>query len=497
MGYNQEYKHTKSFWVGRRNLIVNTMPVLTLATGDRNQSFSESHWAVQGVFARVNYDFAQRYLLELNGRYDGSSKFPSADRFAFFPSVSAGWRISEEGFFGGARESGLFSNLKVRASFGSLGNQNVSGNFPYLAGYGVDASYGMLLGGERPVAISAPGLVSGSLTWEKVTQVDVGLDATMLDDRLNVSFDWYRRDTRDMLTPGQSLPAVLGTSVPVENAADLKTVGWELTLGWNDRFDNGLSYHVKGVLADYQGEITKFTNDAGLLSSNYVGKKIGEIWGYTSNGLFQSRQEVAAHASQSQVWGGAWGPGDVKYEDLNGDGVIGYGSNTLQDHGDLSIIGNNTPRFSYGVTAGLEWKGVDFEMFWQGVGKRDFMPSGSAFWGFTSRWDTPLKPALDYWTPSNTGAYFPRPGWQNSGNRQTSTRYLQNAAYCRLKNVVLGYTFPFEGLRRAGVDRLRVYVQGENLLTMTKLIESFDPETINNMTYPIARKVSVGLNLTF
>ncbi len=497
VGYNQEYKHTKSFWVGRRDLIVNSMPVLTLATGDRNQDYSESHWAVQGAFARVNYDFAQRYLLELNGRYDGSSKFPSGDRFAFFPSVSAGWRISEEGFFDGARDGGLFSNLKVRASYGSLGNQNVSGNFPYLASYGVSASYGMLLGGEKPVAISAPGLVSGSLTWEKVTQVDVGLDATMLDDRLNVSFDWYRRDTRDMLTAGQSLPAVLGTGVPVENAADLKTVGWELTLGWNDRFDNGLSYHVKGVLSDYQSEITKFTNDAGLISSNYVGKKIGEIWGYTSNGLFQSQQEVSAHASQAQVWGGSWGPGDVKYEDLNGDGVIGYGNNTLQDHGDLSVIGNDTPRFSYGVTAGLEWKGVDFEMFWQGIGKRDFMPSGSAFWGFTSRWDTPLKPALDYWTPSNTGAYFPRPGWQNSGNRQTSTRYLQSAAYCRLKNVVLGYTFPFEGLRKAGVDRLRVYVQGENLLTMTKLIESYDPETINNMTYPIARKVSVGLNLTF
>ena len=187
----------------------------------------------------------------------------------------------------------------------------------------------------------------------------------------------------------------------------------------------------------------------------------------------------------------------MKYVDLNNDGKINIGKNTLDDPGDRTIIGNSTPRYSYGITAGFEFRNFDFEMFWQGVGKRDYMAGGNAFWGFTSEWDTPLKSALDYWTPENTDAYFPRPNWNNGGNRQTCDRYLQNAAYLRLKNITLGYSIPQTVLGKVGVSRLRVYVQGENLLTFTPLIDAFDPEIINNMTYPITKKVSVGLNLTF
>ncbi|RGE99231.1 SusC/RagA family TonB-linked outer membrane protein [Phocaeicola massiliensis] len=500
VGYNQENKHKKYHYAGRKNLIDSSNPSLNLAYGDMAMNGSETHWSVNGFFARINYDYKGKYLLELNGRYDGSSKFPHGDRYAFFPSASVAWRVSEEKFWEPIR--GWFDNFKLRASYGSLGNQALDesryGNFPYLATYGINTKYGALLNGTRPVAVSVPGLVSASFTWETVNQIDFGFDASFFGGRLNTSFDWYRRNTKDMLTAGQALPAVLGTSVPQENAADMKTVGWEVSLEWNDRLSNGFGYHIKGVLSDYQASITKFSNPTKLLGTHYVGEKLNEIWGYVSNGLFQSDEDAKA-ADQSYLSGGSWGAGDVKYEDLNNDGKIDIGKNTLDDSGDRKIIGNSTPRYSYGITAGFDYKGFDFEMFWQGIGKRDYWLGGSQFWGFTDEWCTPLTSSLDYWTEDNRDAYFPRLHHYgvNGGNHQVSTRYLQNAAYLRLKNVVLGYTIPRSITEKVKISRLRVFVQGENLLTFTPLIDSYDPETLNNMTYPINKKISVGLNLTF
>ena len=500
VGYNQENKHKKYHYAGRKNLIDSSNPSLNLAYGDMAMNGSETHWSVNGFFARINYDYKGKYLLELNGRYDGSSKFPHGDRYAFFPSASVAWRVSEEKFWEPIR--GWFDNFKLRASYGSLGNQALDesryGNFPYLATYGINTKYGALLNGTRPVAVSVPGLVSASFTWDTVNQIDFGFDASFFGGRLNTSFDWYRRNTKDMLTAGQALPAVLGTSVPQENAADMKTVGWEVSLEWNDRLSNGFGYHIKGVLSDYQASITKFSNPTKLLGTHYVGEKLNEIWGYVSNGLFQSDEDAKA-ADQSYLSGGSWGAGDVKYEDLNNDGKIDIGKNTLDDSGDRKIIGNSTPRYSYGITAGFDYKGFDFEMFWQGIGKRDYWLGGSQFWGFTDEWCTPLTSSLDYWTEDNRDAYFPRLHHYgvNGGNHQVSTRYLQNAAYLRLKNVVLGYTIPRSITEKVKISRLRVFVQGENLLTFTPLIDSYDPETLNNMTYPINKKISVGLNLTF
>ena len=500
VGYNQENKHKKYHYAGRKNLIDSSNPSLNLAYGDMAMNGSETHWSVNGFFARINYDYKGKYLLELNGRYDGSSKFPHGDRYAFFPSASVAWRVSEEKFWEPIR--GWFDNFKLRASYGSLGNQALDesryGNFPYLATYGINTKYGALLNGTRPVAVSVPGLVSASFTWETVNQIDFGFDASFFGGRLNTSFDWYRRNTKDMLTAGQALPAVLGTSVPQENAADMKTVGWEVSLEWNDRLSNGFGYHIKGVLSDYQASITKFSNPTKLLGTHYVGEKLNEIWGYVSNGLFQSDEDAKA-ADQSYLSGGSWGAGDVKYEDLNNNGKIDIGKNTLDDSGDRKIIGNSTPRYSYGITAGFDYKGFDFEMFWQGIGKRDYWLGGSQFWGFTDEWCTPLTSSLDYWTEDNRDAYFPRLHHYgvNGGNHQVSTRYLQNAAYLRLKNVVLGYTIPRSITEKVKISRLRVFVQGENLLTSTPLIDSYDPETLNNVTYPINKKISVGLNLTF
>ena len=497
VGYNQEKKRTQYYYAGRKDLINPDNPAINQATGDMAIDGNMGQWAVNGTFARINYDYQGRYLLELNGRYDGSSKFKKGYRYQFFPSVSLAWRVSEEKFFEGMKT--WWDNLKLRGSYGSLGNQVVSGNFPYLATYGINSKYGALLGGKLPVAITAPGLVSASFTWETVNQIDLGFDASFLRNRLNVSFDWYRRNTKDMLVDGEALPAVLGADVPRMNAADLKTLGWELSLEWNDRLPFGLSYHVKGVLSDYQSTITKFNNPTGLINKYYVGRKLNEIWGYVSNGLFQSDEEAAAHANQSYLYGGKWGAGDVRYEDLNGDNKINDGDNTLGKPGDRKVIGNSTPRFAYGITAGCEYKGFDFEMFWQGIGKRDWFPGqgSAAYWGFTNEWQTPLTTSLDYWTTENRNAFFPKLGWNNGGNRVASTRYLQSASYCRLKSITLGYTIPKAILDKVGVSRLRVYITGENLFTFTPLIKAFDPETLDNLTYPINKKLAVGLNLTF
>ena len=497
VGYNQEKKRTQYYYAGRKDLINPDNPAINQATGDMAINGNMGQWAVNGTFARINYDYQGRYLLELNGRYDGSSKFKKGYRYQFFPSVSLAWRVSEEKFFEGMKT--WWDNLKLRGSYGSLGNQVVSGNFPYLATYGINSKYGALLDGKLPVAITAPGLVSASFTWETVNQIDLGFDASFLRNRLNVSFDWYRRNTKDMLVDGEALPAVLGADVPRMNAADLKTLGWELSLEWNDRLPFGLSYHVKGVLSDYQSTITKFNNPTGLINKYYVGRKLNEIWGYVSNGLFQSDEEAAAHANQSYLYGGKWGAGDVRYEDLNGDNKINDGDNTLGKPGDRKVIGNSTPRFAYGITAGCEYKGFDFEMFWQGIGKRDWFPGqgSAAYWGFTNEWQTPLTTSLDYWTTENRNAFFPKLGWNNGGNRVASTRYLQSASYCRLKSITLGYTIPKAILDKVGVSRLRVYITGENLFTFTPLIKAFDPETLNNLTYPINKKLAVGLNLTF
>ena len=498
VGYNQEKKHNKYHWVGRKNLIDNDTPQINLAYGDTSTSGSESMWSTNGLFFRFNYDFMGRYLFEFNGREDGSSKFAKGHRYAFFPSGSIAWRVSEEKFFEPLRS--WWDNLKIRASYGSLGNQNVSGNFPYLATYGVSTKAGVLLGGTRPVAVYAPGLVSSSFTWETVNQFDLGIDGTWLNNRLSASFDWYRRDTKDMLTKGATLPSVLGTSVPRSNAANMKTTGWEVSVEWSDRLSCGLGYHIKGVLSDYQSEITKYSNETRLLSDYYVGQKIGEIWGLVSNGLFQSDEEAASW-DQKAINGGHWSAGDVKFEDIDGDGKVTWGEGTVDKPGDRKILGNSTPRYAYGITAGADYKGFDFEMFWQGIGKRDYFGGwgGAQFWGFTDEWCTPQTTSLDYWTEDNRDAYFPKLHHYsvNGSNHNTSSRYMMNAAYLRLKNVTLGYTVPSSLLKKVGIARLRVFVQGENLLTLTPMKVKFaDPETLGNMTYPINKKISVGMNLT-
>lgn len=498
-GYNQESKHTTGFNAGRKNLISNELGSLSYATGDRWVGSSDNSWATRSGFFRANYNFDERYLLEINGRYDLSSKFPKDDRAVFNPSFSAAWRLSNENWFKSLTNS-FFDELKMRGSYGSLGNQALSsGWYAYLSNYGT-GTQSWIMGSTQPQYVTPGGLVSSSITWETVTQWDLGFDFILLNTRLKGAFDYYQRRTSDILTSGKILPGILGASEPQENAAESLTKGWEFEISWNDQLTNGLHYTIGFNISDYQSEVTKFDNPNKELSNWYVGRQNGEIWGYETAGLFQSEQEIAKAPDQSKVSGGIkLMPGDIRFVDRNGDGVIDWGKNTVADPGDMKIIGNSTPRYHYGVNLSADWKGFDIGIFFQGVAKRDLNLPGLSFKNqYYEEWSVPSAYSNDYWTESNTGAYFPRARF-NGGSAigQAQTRYLIDASYCRLKSLSIGYTLPKTLTKKAMIEKVRIYFSGENLFTISDTPDGLDPELDNPYKYPMQKSLSVGLNLTF
>ena len=501
-----------------------------LPTAKGNGSYSSS---LVGAFFRVNYSYKGRYLAEVSGRYDGNSKFPSDQRWGFFPSASIGWRISEEKFMEGTK--GWLDNLKLRASFGSTGNGQVD-DYLYLSKIAITRSTGILTGGSPLVYAGVPSLFPDGLTWETVSTYDLGLDWEMLNGRLLLVADIYRKDTKDMIVTGPELPAVFGNSAPKGNYADMRTNGWEASISWRDSFQLGgkpFSYNIKAMVWDSTTKVTKYTATTNTLPTNYStryyeGMTLGELWGYTCNGLFQSNEEAQA-IDYSQFTDNKiiWQKGDPKYEDLDNSGRIDNGSNTLENHGDLSIIGNTSPRYSYSLSAGVNWNGIGLSMVWQGVGRRDWYPAKESgyFWGQYGRpYSISLPWHSDRYTDENgnTNAYWPRMvGYiaQTSGGllSQPNTRYLQNARYLRLKNLTIDYTFPKKLLSKAGIQNLRIYLSGENLLTFTplkKYAKNYDPEGIyagdsdfsstrggdgsgDGDGYPVMRSYSIGLSITF
>lgn len=334
IGYNQESKHTTGFNAGREQLISNDLGSLSYATGDRWVGSSDNSWATRSGFFRINYGYDERYLLEVNGRYDLSSKFPKHDRAVFTPSFSAAWRLSNESWFKSWTNS-FFDELKIRGSYGSLGNQALNnGWYAYLSNYST-GQISWIMGSNQPQYVVPGGLVSSSITWETVTQWDLGLDFNFLNSRLKGAFDYYQRRTSDILAAGKILPGVLGANEPQENAAESLTKGWEFEISWNDQLANGFHYTVGFNLSDYQSEVTKFDNESKELGNWYVGQKQGEIWGYETYGLFQSEQEIAGAANQDKVSGGIkLMPGDIRFVDRNNDGVIDWGDNTVDNPGD-------------------------------------------------------------------------------------------------------------------------------------------------------------------
>ncbi|MGH2622627.1 MAG: SusC/RagA family TonB-linked outer membrane protein, partial [Sphingobacterium sp.] len=484
VGFNQEYAQYNMVSAERRNLIINSIPYMNLASGDRFAFDGIDEYAIRGLFSRINYSYDDRYLVEFNGRYDGTSKFAQKDRFAFFPSVSIGWRVDNENFFSTLKNT--INLLKFRASYGNLGNQNVQGYYPYISTLTAE-EIPYLINGDRQMSVYAPGLVSSTLTWETVTQMNFGVDFSLFNNKLNGSLDYYTRDTKDMLTKSQTLPAILAVTEPQANAADLRTTGIDLSLEWNDQIGN-VKYGITGILSDYTAKITKFSNPVGLISDYYSGANIGNIWGLTTGGLFHTDEQAQA-LDQSNINGRARQAGDLWMVDLNNDGKITRGNQTLSDPGDMSIIGNNTPRYSFGFRTNLSWKGFDVDIFFQGVGKRDLLISQLYYLTqYSNEWVGIPKVAMDYWSEENPNAFFPRPIISNASDiTATQSRYLQNAAYIRLKQLTFGYSIPQHITQKMGADRVRIFFTGSNLWTLTKMINISDPELTGPSSYPLYR----------
>ncbi|WP_236978780.1 SusC/RagA family TonB-linked outer membrane protein [Membranihabitans maritimus] len=503
IGFNQELNNNEWFSSRRLSLINADQPAINLATGDQIVDGNQSQWALRGAFARLNLVYDDKYLFEFNGRYDGSSRFPKASRYGFFPSFSVGWRISREEFLS---DVGLLSDFKLRASYGSLGNQTISFNggqlyYPYIPSMPSGQTKRFLFQGVTDLLVNPPGLISPGLTWETSTTMNFGVDVGLLNDRLGANFDWYKRTTSDMLIR-VAFPHVLGADAPAQNGAELQTKGWELSLNWRENLTNEFKLSIRAVLSDNIANITKYENTTGTLGDYYVGQTLGEIWGFETAGIFQSDEEVGQAADQSQL-GSDWKAGDIRYKDLNGDGEVTTGDFTVSNPGDYKVIGSNTPRYSFGLGSDMSYHNFFVNIFFQGVGKRDYWPSLGAFWPFASEWFQVQKHFVDNtWSEENRDAYFSRPLARQDKNKETQSRYLQNAAYIRLKNLTLGYNIPQGLIRNIGVQKIQLYLSGQNIWEYSKIGKPLDPE-INlgssggYLGYPYQRIYSFGLNATF
>jgi TonB-linked SusC/RagA family outer membrane protein len=502
-GYQSELYQYNTLTGRRDDLVTEALPSISTATGQIYLSGTKGHWSNESYFGRINYSFDDKYMLELVGRYNGSSRFPENRRWSFFPAVSLGYNIAREEFWTGSRLTETISMLKLRASLGENGNQDVT-NYLYLPSMGINQNLSWIAGGIRPIFVTAAGLISPDVTWETVRTTNFGADALAFDSRLSFTFDYYIRATLNMFGPAESLPAVLGATAPRRNNADLETKGFEMEIGWRDRIGE-VRYNARFSLGDNITTITRYRNVTGILSDYYVGRKIGEIWGYTSVGYYQTDAEAKAGPDQTFLFS-RWGAGDMQYKDLNDDKKINNGKNTLDDHGDLSIIGNTTPRFTYGLNLDLQWRNFDLSIFGQGVAKRDVWLSGNLFFGVVGNvWQTSVfQQHLDFWKPDNTGAYYPKPYMtaEDNKNKVTQTHFLQDASYFRLKNLQFGYTLPESISSKIKMDNVRFFFTGENLLTFTSMTPIFDPEAIGGgwgagKLYPIAKTVSLGVNVKF
>jgi TonB-linked SusC/RagA family outer membrane protein len=547
LGYSAEDYRFEDFEGRKNNLISSSFPTLGLATGEATTGANISSYAITGAFYRLNYIYDKKYIIEFNGRYDGSSRFPSNNRFGFFPSASVAWKLDRENFLANVKQ---INDLKLRFSYGSLGNQSVS-NYGYIPTMSMFQA-GYLVDGARPNGISAPGMVSDNYTWERVNTTNYGLDFALFNNQITGSIDVYRRNTLNMLTLGKKLPGVLGASEPKENAADLQTKGWELSLGYHNEFmmkGSPLSVNVNLMLSDSKTWITKFDNPNKSILQFYEGMELGEIWGLTNNGLFKDEAEIKALDETALI---PWGalqivPGWPKYVDKDGNGKIEKGY-VIGDTKDLSIIGNSNPRYRYGADINLAWKGFDLRLFFQGVGKRDYYPLDYLYWGhFQQPYGGTYYHLLDFYRPTassavdmekhsksyiaagladqNLNAKYPiLQSWladrnlgaridQSQGLAIPQTAYMLDGSYLRLKNLTVGYTLPNQLTSRFHIASLRIFFSGENITEWSKLKKYFDPEAVNTniyndpayspsrsgngMTYPFQRTYSTGINITF
>lgn len=545
-GFQAEKEKLSSEYMYKDGMLTDEIYSFANANGMVYVGESRNHWSTLGVFARLNWNYRETYFFEFSGRYDGSSRFASGSRWGMFPSFSAGYDISREKFFSDLNTP--FSQLKLRASYGRLGNQSQAGYHQYLSVMPLIPNNpdAWLLPGisstpDKGTTATSPNTISPYISWEKIDHANLGFDIMMLKNRLSVTADIYQRTNKDMLGQPERIPDISGipeSKKNLVNNADMRTRGWELSVNWSDQLKNGFSYGVGFNISDYKSEITRYNNPDKILSNNhtglagnksyYKGMDLGEIWGYEADDLFLSNREIEEYLTEVDLSffkpNHAWQVGDLKYKDINGDGKVTPGEGTLGNRGDLKVIGNTTPRYSFGFNFRAGYKGVEVSALFQGVAKRDFPMAGSTYL-FGGR--NFFKEHLDYFSYDNPNGYLPRLTDPNQVDYKVNTgynttRYLLNAAYMRMKNLTVSYTFQPKVTNYLGLSNLKVYFTCDNLFTISKLKGQFDPETINQVNtwaggsnesapgmtsalmqngngkvYPMNRNFVFGIDLTF
>jgi len=521
-GFSQERRYYESLWASKKEAITIDNPSITGSEGEILAEDAYSDYAIRSGFFRFNYNFNSKYLLEVNGRYDGSSRFPTDYRFGFFPSFSAGWQIAREGFMKWA--STWLTELKVRGSWGEIGNQSIS-DYTFLPQMSVSSRSNWMLGEKRPLTLNAPPMVRSNFTWERAATLDLGGDIALLNNRFQASFSWYQRDTKGMLGPVEEYPSVVGAQAPTQNAADLRSKGIELSVNWRDQIGNW-GYSLGFNMMDYRSHITKYNNEAKLLSTYYVGQEFGEIWGYVFERLytvddFENTTNWKLKEGVTSLRGYSPRPGDIMFKNLRDEEgstneIWGGSAGTADNPGDRKIIGNSTPRYQFGANGSVNYKGIALSLFLQGVGKRDVWLGGDIIFPLTGtnnandntgtiyqhqvgNWAQVKDAANGDYTLVNPKAYLPRiwgqPGVLNESNKRTSDRYLQDASYLRVKNITLSYTLPRKWMQTVTLSNARIFFSAENALTFSNLPKGVDPERIS-WGYPFYAIYSLGFNIS-
>lgn len=561
VGVNGERFKSDEMWANRTHLYNEDYPELNLAYGEMKDATISSYTrdrSTAGYFGRINYDYKGIYLLELNGRYDGSSRFPAGDKWAFFPSMSLGYRFTEEGYWKNLHD--VISNGKLRFSYGEIGNEAIGDNMfiSTISPIGQSKLYWLDKNGNKLNQFQLPDWVSSSLTWERIKTTDIGVDLSFLNDDLSLTFDWYQRTTNDMLAPGKAIPDVAGASAPFTNAGSLRTRGWELSLSYRKQINKDLNVYGTFNIGDSKSKVTKWNNDSKLIghtggivtASNarmyaYEGETWGDIWGFETDRYFTEDdfngkdangkwiyKDGVADQTGIQTDNFVFGPGDIKYKDLDGNHVIDGGKGTADDHGDLKVIGNTLPRYEYSFHLGGSWKGIDLDLFFQGVGKRDMWTQSSFVFPLMRDADKALyanQTSYNVYDPANgiinisQSNRYPclYSGNEGSGNvtglasiggehnYYPQTKYLVNMAYLRLKNVTIGYTLPASITKKVYMEKVRFYGSVNNLCLLYNGAKDYpvDPEMNAGQgslsygtwgrTFPITRTWSVGVQVTF
>lgn len=491
-GFQSEENKYSGFGASRKNYLFDGYTYLN--NGDPLTAYnygSAQEFAIISFFSRLNYAFAGKYLLELNGRWDASSRFAEGNRWGFFPSASMGWRISEESFMRPFQS--VLTNLKIRSSYGLLGNQALPGFYPYAST--INLGYSYWFDKQLSSGGAQTGLANRKITWEKSRQFDIGVDADLWNNQLTITFDYYRRYIYDML---QQLPVpyFVGMGAPYVNAGSMENKGWELSIGYHNKI-GALKYNITANLSDVRNKVLDLHGKeylgATIIKEGYA---INSYYGYKTAGYFQSQDEI-------NNWPIQFGtkpldrkntkPGYVKYLDLNGD--------TLVNDKDRVVLGNPFPRYEYSLNINLGWNNFDLTVFLQGVGKRQYYISGYGAQPFYVG-GTIFKHQTDFWSPTNPNAAYPLLLIDGSGtnpNWKLSDKWLANAAYLRLKLLTLGYTLPKQLTDRWKIGAVRFYVSGQNVLTFSRFYKGYDVENqiSGGEFYPIMRTTTLGVDVKF